>query len=162
MGFGCEWVRDQLRHDLGRNLVGQAARDLEEHLAHCDGCRVARSRQAQWVDAFRALRPALPPADLWDRIQAEIARRESRPRILRWLPYAVPAAAAAMLLIAGLYSTSRPFRPGPLVRLELVRENEIFSLEELRVRDAVLSDNPFVQDGQLERVYFDLLKGDVK
>jgi predicted anti-sigma-YlaC factor YlaD len=153
--FGCDWVREQLEHDLG---AGLPAPEVEEHVARCEECRKVRRRQEVLVRTFGSLPRINAPPDLFRRIQEEIERREARPRVFRLLRYAVPAAIAATLLTAVLIQGLWPARTARFAHLP---ETEICTLEELGIRDAVFGDNPFVEDADWGEAYYRLLKGEM-
>jgi hypothetical protein len=66
------------------------------HVAGCDACRSELARLQQLRDRLRALPPAAPPADAWQRIRAARAAARSR---RRW-HYGGGLAMAASVLLA--------------------------------------------------------------
>ena len=76
------------------------------HFDECDQCRAEYSRLAEVLDSVRSVpTPARPDdygAEVWRRIEPRLDREPSRPIDIRsgWRRFAVPAAIAAMLVIA--------------------------------------------------------------
>jgi hypothetical protein len=85
---------------------------LEEHLDDCADCRAVAAEYAAQRDELRALRPPVPPRDLWARtaaaLDAEDARRPqraARPEARRrrgWSPFGAVGAVVATFVVAFL------------------------------------------------------------
>jgi anti-sigma factor RsiW len=107
MNTGCEFYSDALVALARGELGGERGRRVEAHLADCPDCRGA-------LEAIRAVQsaPAPVPDGLEARIQAAVraeleepepgtapALRVERPARRTWRPWALPAAAAAALVV---------------------------------------------------------------
>jgi hypothetical protein len=128
---------------LQQHLDGEGQPDsLDQHLDHCADCSAHRPGIHRLRAGLELLRPALPPANLEERITARLLT-ETAPRPLalwkrRFPPLAGLAAAAALLLAVGLWvwqSSGLPNHPehagGPAVRPEPPKEPPALPAEPL-------------------------------
>lgn len=157
VGIGCEWVREQLENDLGKSLAVMAARELDEHVARCEGCRRVRARQEMFSRVFHELPRVSAPPDLLAQIEAEIERRESTPRRFRLLRRVAPIAAAAMAATVLAIFVLHHARPDG--RIVLIRESAyIQTREDYALRDRLYDDNPFTKDIDPADTYYRILR----
>ncbi|MBI3846905.1 MAG: hypothetical protein HY292_19960 [Planctomycetes bacterium] len=156
MNIGCDWVREQLEDDLGRSLAVEAARDLDEHVAHCEACRRVRARQEMFARVFHELPRVSAPPDLLVQIEAEIERRASTPRRFRVLRFAAPIAATAIAATFLAIFVLHRARPDHVV---LLREDVVCtSFADYELRDRLYKDNPFFSDTDPADAYYRILK----
>lgn len=94
----CKNAGRLLSRYLDHELDQGRARQLEEHLAQCAGCRLEMADLAAATDRLRALDAPGPSSFLVTRVMAEVrlARCQRRPVWARLV-----ATAAAVLLVAG-------------------------------------------------------------
>lgn len=105
----------------GEDLSAWLDGELDEQRAAATARKAeADADAARHVEELRSLNRVLsaytvpaPPADLPDRILARVGREGRRPRVARFARRLVPAAAAAALLVAAVWSASFLLRPEP-------------------------------------------------
>ena len=87
-------------------LVDEAPTASEQtHLAACCECRVAIDEMRMQTAALRALPPAVPPADAWEKITGRLDEHRVTPlRSHRMLTIATRAAAAVIIFALGAAS----------------------------------------------------------
>jgi hypothetical protein len=112
----CSRYESQLALYAGSDLAEDAARELEEHLRLCPGCRELAEELARSQAALRRLGEEYIPGqvfvDVRRRVMAEVgSRRPSWLSTLGWR-YAVTTAGLA-LLMAAISLTYRPPVPPP-------------------------------------------------
>jgi len=82
---------------------------VDEHLAHCAGCRDAVVELRRFVTEAHQLPPSItPPRDLWPVIGRRIGQRAARNVQPAWWRGAL-AAAAVLVIALGLYRLLPPF-----------------------------------------------------
>lgn len=120
--MSCEHVREELAAYLEGLLEPAEAEAVAEHLSACPACsEEARRQEAAW-SLLRADEPLEAPADLARRVLDEV-RREAPGEpariipISRWRRWALPALAAAAVLVVALGSLllRQPSGDGPLL-----------------------------------------------
>jgi anti-sigma factor RsiW len=91
---------------------------LEAHLEVCPACRTLAADLRAIRAAARTLEPRVPPSHVWTRLAGAI-ESEGRPLAAGWLGAWQPilSAAAAILLVAGLWWVGNRLTPDPQVRL---------------------------------------------
>ncbi len=100
----CETIRDLVLWALDEAPPAPEQRLLESHLAECPACRAYQQSMEQLTGSLRGLESVVPPADLADRVMAQVQSGASRrgkpqaggqPFLRRYL-----SVAAAVLLLA--------------------------------------------------------------
>jgi len=83
--LNCRKIQEMLPPYLGGELSEREAREVEEHLRACAGCRASLK---EWERCFHLLgnvpRVEAPP-QLWQKIRARLPREERKPFPLRWV-----------------------------------------------------------------------------
>jgi predicted anti-sigma-YlaC factor YlaD len=95
----CRKFRGMVSRELDGALDGAGTKDLESHLASCEGCRRFRDLSRAGLSMHRSAKEAAPPPSLLPSILAAV---EVGPRwgwTGGWLRVAVPAAATAAAVI---------------------------------------------------------------
>ncbi|HEX2188684.1 MAG TPA: anti-sigma factor [Longimicrobiaceae bacterium] len=132
---------DRLSEYLDGELAADEAREVEEHLRSCAGCREVLADLRRVVDRAAGLRDREPAADLWagiaDRIRAEppevrVVSLFDAKRARRRISFSVPQLLAAGLVLAlasagSVWMTLRGGQPGAagpvaVAPVEVVRE----------------------------------------
>lgn len=108
----CDRYLELLALDVDGELSGEEKRELEAHMAVCPDCRAAGAQLAALRGAFPELEEDVPPEGfaqgVMDRIRAEEAERKVVPLFKRPQFRALAGLAACLVVVAGLYSASRP------------------------------------------------------
>lgn len=83
--LNCRKIQEMLPPYLGGELSEREAREVEEHLRSCAGCRASLK---EWERCFHLLgsvpRVEAPP-QLWQKIRAHLPKEERKPFPLRWV-----------------------------------------------------------------------------
>ena len=117
--MSCAMLDERLDDWVDCTLSGDAAREVEAHLAGCASCREQERRLRKVLAHAAALPRSLhPPRDLWPEISRRIERERTwswaRPGLGSWAPLAA-AAALVMGTLAVLVSQRAPEPPHALV-----------------------------------------------
>ncbi|MCI0589446.1 MAG: zf-HC2 domain-containing protein [Planctomycetes bacterium] len=104
--MSCRRIRRLLPSFVGEDLPGPIATRLREHLRDCHPCarEFAAEREARLV-LRESLRTPEPPADLWQRIESQLAPGSGVARPLR-RPFPIRRVAAAGILLAATLAGS--------------------------------------------------------
>jgi hypothetical protein len=150
--MNCEWVQDLLYRSASGALTPELRREIDGHLASCDGCRAEAERMGPVLaGAARLPRSIEPPADLWPSIAEQIGRhklvegRFTSPVARPWWTRPSILAAAALVLIV-LSSTVTTlvvrgpggFPPAPVQRVALSGEFLTLEAQYVRAADEIL------------------------
>ena len=103
--MNCTAVRDRLTERALGAVPADDAQALDRHLAWCAACRKEAGELDQAATTFAfALAPAEPPADLEDRVVANVQEVAAKrlPQTARRGRLAVALAVAGMLAVSGL------------------------------------------------------------
>ena len=102
----CHELDERLDDWIDGALTGEAAREVESHLATCAPCR-ERERQLRQLLAHAAALPrsVAPPRDLWPQISEEIGAGWSWSGARGFQPVMLAAAAVVVLGLAALFFT---------------------------------------------------------
>lgn len=95
----CDLYRTRLSERMDEPLSSVAARELDDHLSVCAGCR-AYETQLHALRRNLRLMPSEPTPDLGPRVLDELRNDRSETRVLRLKLATVGAAAAALLVLA--------------------------------------------------------------
>ncbi len=94
----CRRFRTMVSRELDGALDGAGRRELDAHLASCEGCRRFRELSLAGLAMHRSAGDAAPPPSLLPAILAAIEAAPRRRWTSGWLRLAVPAAAAAAIV----------------------------------------------------------------
>ena len=75
-----ERARTRLAEQMDEPLWAEESAWLQDHLGRCADCRRVADEYAAQREALRALRPPMPPRDLWARTSAALDMLEARSR----------------------------------------------------------------------------------
>lgn len=138
---GCDDIRGRLLARHEGELATEERRQVEAHLATCEGCTREAGMIREALGRVQAMPVPEPPAGFWEDLEATVRRRiaaEPPPRLAPWARVAawlgrslrqrrIPALAAAtalgLLLAIGLVRTHRAPRDLPPVEALMVSED---------------------------------------
>ena len=112
--IGCDEARDLAGLQAADETDAAGTAALEEHLRSCAACAAEAARARDLIETMRGEAAPDPGALYWASFDDRLRRRlAARPRLGRPALLAGLAAAAALLLVAGLaYERQRERRPG--------------------------------------------------
>ncbi len=115
----CEQTQDLLTCYHQDELDPSIKTEVQAHLAHCPSCQTESDEIQQILSLFSSVGEFEPPAEVWQRIEADIRQPQtpalstpsldshSRPRWIAWAG-SLMAAAAILLLLLQLNGTDPP------------------------------------------------------
>lgn len=138
---GCETFRERINERLDGELAEPQSRELDAHLAACDGCREIAEARSMVVTGLRHLPEHCFPEEALEKVfdrtlrsgnsssQAgslpvvpNASRRPRRhPALLRWTPL-VAAAAMGIIIMLIVPRSTAPDRPTPAEMAKAQRE----------------------------------------
>ena len=141
----CAECQNLLSEFLDGDLTDRVRGDVDRHLGQCAGCTTLRDDLARIIEASAALPLHTPPARVWERVQAGLGggtvvawnaeralegnvvagpsswwdRLQARRYNLTVSGQQVFAAAAAVIIVAGILMTINVTAPGTLPRVDV-------------------------------------------
>jgi len=102
--MNCNTARQLIMERLDGELPAPASRELDDHLAGCEACRIEMARQQRLIDSIRALPRLRAPDGFAEAVTAAIGAENRRAsRWARWMRrYGAMAASIAVFIIVGV------------------------------------------------------------
>jgi anti-sigma factor RsiW len=104
-------IQERIHPYVDGELDVTNAREIELHLRACEECRGIERRIRALSDGLRTSAPAYhAPTSLRKNVRAALRREEKPARLSLWMPFAIGAACALLLLVFAVPQTKRASR----------------------------------------------------